>query len=164
MFHRNINYVKDKLPFIYMEFQFENIRETLYLKYLNNLKTGSNKLLINLDKLNSKINDLSVINTNSETFTEKNIITEKNLLSESTDYLFLKQWSKLNKIHKIIKIKEFIKTLECNQDDKEQIQDEIIEIVKNFNKFKITYDEKKGRIISIPTLTFSNGKYKLNLC
>lgn len=147
-----------------MEFQIEDIRKTLYLKYLNNLKTGSNKLIINLDKLSNKINDLSVVNTISETNTEKNILSDKKLLYENTDYLFLKQWNKLNKIHKIIKIKEFIKTLECQQEEKDLLQDELIEIVKNISKFKITYDEKKGRIISIPTLTFSDGKYKLQTC
>ncbi len=144
-----------------MEYQIENIRETLYLKYLNNLKTGCNKLTINLDKLNSKINELSVVNVNSET-KNNDIITETDLLSESTDYLFLKPWNKLNKIHKIIKIKEFIKTLDCQQKEKEKLQDELIETVKNVNKFKITYDEKKGRIISIPSLSFSDGKYKLD--
>ena len=62
-----------------MEFQIENIRENLYLKYLNNLKTGSNKLSINLDKLSNKINELSVVNTNSETKNNE-IITETDLL------------------------------------------------------------------------------------
>lgn len=144
-----------------MEFQIEQIRENLYLKYLTNLKIGSSKLSLNLDKLTSKISELSAINTMSEVKVN-DPITETDLLSENIDYLFLKPWNKLNKIHKIIKIKEFVKTLDCQQKDKESLQEELIETVKNVSKFKITYDEKKGKIISIPSLTFTDGKYKLN--
>lgn len=144
-----------------MEYQLENIKENLYLKYLNNLKIGSNKLSINTDTLAKKIDDLTITNINSETKVNDNV-TETDLLSENIDYLFLKPWNKLNKIHKIIKIKEFVKTLDCQQKEKEMLQDELVEIVKNINKFKVTYDDKKGRIISIPTLTFSDNKYKLS--
>ncbi len=155
------NKVKGKIPLIIMEYQIEQIRENLYLKYLNNLKLGSTKLTVNLDKLTNKINELAVINTISEVKINDQV-TETDLLSENIDYLFLKPWNKLNKIHKIIKIKEFVKTLDCQQKDKEKLQEDLIETVKNISKFKITYDEKKGRIISIPTLTFSDGKYKLD--
>jgi hypothetical protein len=144
-----------------MEFQIENIRDNLYLKYLHNLKNGTNKLTINIDDLTSKINELSVINTNSETKVN-DIVTETDLLSENIDYLFLKPWNKINKIHKIIKLKEFVKSLDCSEKDKENLKEELIENIKTNNKFKITYDEKKGRIISIPNLSFSNGKYNIN--
>ena len=144
-----------------MEFQIENIRDNLYLKYLNNLKNGTNKLTVNIDNLTSKINELSVINTNSETKVN-DIVTETDLLSENIDYLFLKPWNKINKIHKIIKLKEFVKSLDCSEKDKENLKEELIENIKTNNKFKITYDEKKGRIISIPNLSFSNGKYNIN--
>jgi hypothetical protein len=144
-----------------MEFQIENIRDNLYLKYLNNLKNGTNKLTVNIDNLTSKINELSVINTNSEKKVN-DIVTETDLLSENIDYLFLKPWNKINKIHKIIKLKEFVKSLDCSEKDKENLKEELIENIKTNNKFKITYDEKKGRIISIPNLSFSNGKYNIN--
>jgi hypothetical protein len=144
-----------------MEFQIENIRDNLYLKYLNNLKNGTNKLTVNIDNLTSKINELSAINTNSETKVN-DVVTETDLLSENIDYLFLKPWNKINKIHKIIKLKEFVKSLDCSEKDKENLKEELIENIKTNNKFKITYDEKKGRIISIPNLSFSNGKYNIN--
>lgn len=144
-----------------MEYQIENIRDNLYLKYLNNLKNGTNKLTINIDNLTSKINELSVVNTNSETKIN-DVLTETDLLSENIDYLFLKPWNKLNKIHKIIKIKEFVKSLDCPEKEKENLKEELVENIKTNNKFKITYDEKKGRIISIPNLSFSNGKYNIN--
>jgi hypothetical protein len=144
-----------------MEFQIENIRDNLYLKYLHNLKNGTNKLTINIDDLTTKINELCAINTNSETKIH-DIVTETDLLSENIDYLFLKPWNKINKIHKIIKLKEFVKSLDCSEKDKENLKEELIENIKTNNKFKITYDEKKGRIISIPNLSFSNGKYNIN--
>jgi predicted component of type VI protein secretion system len=148
-----------------MEFeQIKNIQDYLYLKYLKNLKIESNKLLINTDILTNKINDLNFNNNISETKLNDNItITETDILSENIDYLFLKPWNKINKIHKIIKIKEFIKTMNGNLKEKEDLQEEIINVIKDKHKFKLSYDEKKGKIISIPSLVFSNGKYILNI-
>ena len=145
-----------------MEFQIEHIKKNLNLKYLHNLKIGTHKLSINTTNLCNKINELTISTINSELKNNDTLI-ETDILSENIDYLFLKSWNKINKIHKIIKIKEFIKNLDCNEKDKENLQDELIEIIKTQNKFKINYDEKKGRIISIPTLNFMNGKYSLTI-
>jgi hypothetical protein len=146
---------------IIMEYNIENIKEKVYLEYLNNLSTGSNKLSIDTQILNKKIstlnkisNKIKVLNTVSE------INTDTDILSENIDYLYLKPWSKLNQIHKIIKIKEYINSLtDCNLKEKEILIDKLIDLIKIKSKLKLKYDDTKGKIISISVLCYSNNKY-----
>jgi hypothetical protein len=144
-----------------MEFHFENIKENLYLKYLNNLKISSNKLSIDTQLLNKKINDLNnaLISENKSPTIISDVNSDTDILSENTDYLFLKPWSKLNQIHKVIKIKEFLNNLECQSKEKDSLKEQLIDFVKTKKKVKFTYDEAKGKIISISALSFANGKY-----
>lgn len=144
-----------------MEFHFENIKENLYLKYLNNLKISSNKLSIDTQLLNMKINDLNnaLISENKSPTIISDVNSDTDILSENTDYLFLKPWSKLNQIHKVIKIKEFLNNLECQSKEKDSLKEQLIDFVKTKKKVKFTYDEAKGKIISISVLSFANGKY-----
>lgn len=144
-----------------MEFHFENIKENLYLKYLNNLKISSNKLSIDTQLLNIKINDLNnaLISENKSPTIISDVNSDTDILSENTDYLFLKPWSKLNQIHKVIKIKEFLNNLECQSKEKDSLKEQLIDFVKTKKKIKFTYDEAKGKIISISALSFANGKY-----
>ncbi len=144
-----------------MEFYYENIKENLYLKFLNNLKIGSNKLSIDTQILNNKIINLNNI-LNSEIklpIIISDINSETDILSENTDYLFLKPWNKLNQIHKVIKIKEYLNNLDCNSKEKDFLKEQLIDFVKTKKKVKFTYDETKGNIISISALSFANGKY-----
>jgi len=155
------NIYKDTIPYILMEFNVENIKKTLHLKYLNNLKINSNKLSIDTKKLNKQIIDLHNI-LNNETklsITTNDINSETDILSENTDYLFLKPWNKLNQIHKVIKIKEYLNNLECQPKEKDNLKEQLIDFVKTKKKVKFTYDESKGKIISISALSFANGKY-----
>jgi hypothetical protein len=144
-----------------MEFHFENIKENLYLKYLNNLKTSSNKLSMDTQLLNKKISDLSnaLFSENKSPTIISDVNSETDILSENTDYLFLKPWNKLNQIHKVIKIKEFLNNLECQSKEKDFLKEQLIDFVKTKKKVKFTYDEAKGKIISISALSFANGKY-----
>jgi len=144
-----------------MEFHFENIKENLYLKYLNNLKTSSNKLSMDTQLLNKKISDLSntLFSENKSPTIISDVNSETDILSENTDYLFLKTWNKLNQIHKVIKIKEFLNNLECQSKEKDFLKEQLIDFVKTKKKVKFTYDEAKGKIISISALSFANGKY-----
>ena len=77
--------------------------------------------------------------------------------------LYNKSWSKLNAIHKIIKIKEFVNNIKIdNINDKEKLKDELVDLVKSkilTKKDKITYDEENGKIISIKNLQYKDGKY-----
>jgi hypothetical protein len=144
-----------------MEFHFENIKENLYLKYLNNLKTSSNKLSMDTQLLNKKISDLSntLFSENKSPTIISDVNSETDILSENTDYLFLKPWNKLNQIHKVIKIKEFLNNLECQSKEKDFLKEQLIDFVKTKKKVKFTYDEAKGKIISISALSYANGKY-----
>jgi hypothetical protein len=144
-----------------MEFHFENIKENLYLKYLNNLKISSNKLSIDTQILNKKISDLNNILISEYKLPTiiSDINSETDILSENTDYLFLKPWNKLNQIHKVIKIKEFLNNLECQTKEKDFLKEQLIDFIKTKKKVKFTYDEAKGKIISISALSFANGKY-----
>ena len=142
-----------------MEFTFDNIKENLYIKYLNNLCNSCIKQSINYSYLQNIINDLKK-NENIITVFENN--TETDGMSEKIDYLYTKPWSKLNQIHKIIKIKEFINNLDITDLEKENLKDDLIQIIKEKKKKnKIIYDDIKGKILSISTLTFSNGKYNI---
>ena len=144
-----------------MEFSVENIKKNLYLKYLNNLKINSNKLSIDTQVLSKKINDLNeiLINKTKPSSIINDLNSETDILSENTDYLFSKPWNKLNQIHKVIKIKEYLNNLECQSKEKDLLKEQLIDFVKTKRKVKFTYDETKGKIISISALSFANGKY-----
>ncbi len=139
-----------------MNYTIENIKETLETKYLNNLCLICQKQSINYTHLENKIkkkdiNNKVIKNTNS---------SETDMLTESTDYLYIKPWVKLNQIHKIIKIKEFINNININEKEKEILIENILELLKDkTKKNKIIYDSEKGKIISISCLKFENGKY-----
>jgi len=130
------------------------LQSNLKINYLNNLIIAANKSNIDTLNINKYLNKLS----NKEI---ENTITEKISETSDVEYLYLKAWNKLTIIHKIIKIKEFINNLDINDEiEKENLKDKIIEIVKK-KKIKINYDETKGKVISIPQLSFVNNNYIL---
>jgi hypothetical protein len=145
-----------------MEFDFGKIKLLLNIKYYTNLINTCQKNNIESSFLEIKKNSLLLQNTNINTIsdTEKSETIEK---SENIDYLYTKSWNKLNQIHKVIKIKEFINSLEIKENDKEELRENLIDMLKDKkNKNKINYDEVKCKIINIPLLTFVDGKYKLS--
>ena len=145
-----------------MEFDFEKIKLLLNIKYYTNLINTCQKNNIESSFLEIIKNSLLLQNTNINTIsdTEKSETIEK---SENIDYLYTKSWNKLNQIHKVIKIKEFINSLEIKENDKEELRENLIDMLKDKkNKNKINYDEVKCKIINIPLLTFIDGKYKLS--
>jgi hypothetical protein len=152
----------------------ETIEKSLEINYLTNLIKACEKNGLNKDLLEKKI---SLILEESET--KANIIKNSNSSlslnsseSPSTDqyndeYLYLKLWTKLSAIHKIIKIKEYVNMLLiANDKDKDELKEKLIDMVKNktiTKKDTVLYDSIKGKIISIPNLQFLNGKYTFNL-
>ena len=137
------------------EYNLENIQINLNIKYLNNLIIGCSKSNINCENIKMELkkldNDMQDIQNNS--ITEQKIkmgteITEKGLTeTETIEYLYLKPWSKLTQIHKVIKIKEFVNGLDIsNQNDKEILKDKLIIQIKEKTKNKINYDETKGKM------------------
>ena len=146
-----------------MEYNFEKIKLLLNIKYYKNLINICNKNNINSSFLENKKNNLLAqnINDNNISSNEPNI-TESDIISENIDYLYAKSWNKLNQIHKVIKIKEYINNLEINEHSKEELREHLIEIIKDKKKKnKINYDEVKCKIINITSLVFVDGKYKI---
>jgi len=139
------------------QFTLDSLKLNLQINYLNNLILAGNKLNLDTTHVSNQLNKL----TNKEL--ENYTATEKVSETSNTDYLYLKSWSKLTIIHKIIKIKEFINNLDIdNENEKEILKDKIIELIKNKKiKIKINYDETKGKVISIPQLSFVNNTYIL---
>ena len=94
------------------------------------------------------------IYTNTETET---ILTD--------DYVYKKPWNKLNSIHKIIKIKEFINNIMIDDIEmKKLLKNQLVNMIKNkklTKKSDIEYDHINGKIISIPSLQFKNNKYNI---
>ena len=96
-----------------------------------------------------------VTNSSSETENHKQIFADEDL--------YKKSWQKLNSIHKILKIKEFVNNLKMDSEkDKIKLKDELVGLIKDkvlTNKEKVKHDEVNGKIISLPNLQYKNGKY-----
>jgi hypothetical protein len=137
------------------------------LKYYNNLNKYliknniNNKHIIeHIDKLENKniikeIQEIKKTSTDTETH---------NIVSVTSDVnLYKKSWSKLNIIHKTIKIKEFVNNLKINSEkNREKIKNELILLLKNkvlTKKDKVVYDEERGIIVSLTELEYNNGMY-----
>ena len=94
----------------------------------------------------------------TETSCDK-IITD----TESNDYYYKKQWSKLALQHKIIKMKEFVNTLNIDtKEESEELKNKLIDLIKNkvlTKKEMVQYDEINCKITSIPLLKYKNGYY-----
>ena len=72
---------------------------------------------------------LKLENNDNVTVSDKN---DNITLSEKNNYLYLKPWTKLNIVHKNIKIKEFVNSLNIdNLHDKNNLKDNIINIIKD---------------------------------
>ena len=150
------------------EYDLETMQTNLNIKYLNNLINGCSKSNINCENIKEELKKLDN-DVQNYSITEQKIkiaidMTEKGITeTETIDYLYLKPWSKLTQIHKVIKIKEFVNSLDIsNQSEKENLKDKLIDQVKEKKtKNKINYDETKGKILSISNLSFENNKYIL---
>ena len=135
----------------------------LELKYFNNLNTSIIKSNLQIPWLTEHLNKLNgIVNSDTETQLVKkneNIIIPK-IIEEN---LYNKSWSKLNAIHKIIKIKEFVNNIKIdNENEKEKLKEELVDLVKTkvlTKKDKIIYDEENGKIISIKNLQYKDGLY-----
>ena len=136
----------------------------LELKYYTSLNTCLTKNNIDIDWLNNHINKLNdLVNSDTEIQTSKK--NDNLILNEPTNdtNLYKKSWSKLNAIHKIIKIKDFVNNIKIDNDsDREKLKDELVELIKTkvlTKKDKIVYDEENGKIISIKNLQYNDGVY-----
>lgn len=91
---------------------------------------------------------------NEATESELETVTESEILQKDISYLFKKPWTKLSNIHKIVKIKEYIRGLNYSSSVKSKIEKNLMKLLKSkkLNKEDFIYDEDMGRIISIHNL------------
>ena len=141
------------------------IKSNLNIKYYESLLYNLSQNDLNYIWLNNHYDSLVNIN---KTDTEKiiDIHTEKNIDISNIDsdkYLYTKSWSKLNVIHKKLKIKEFVNNLQINCDiERTQLLEKLNELIKLkilTKKDAVNYDEINGKIISLSNLQYNNNKY-----
>ena len=141
------------------------IKSNLNIKYYESLLYNLSQNDLNYIWLNNHYESLVNIN---KTDTEKMIDThteKKTDIShiDSDKYLYTKSWSKLNIIHKKLKIKEFVNNLQINCDtERTQLLDKLNDLIKLkilTKKDAVNYDEINGKIISLSNLQYNNNKY-----
>lgn len=153
------------------------INQKLEVKYYKSVKLFLEKnnceypwLNNHVDNLIAKLSDDKIANDKiSETLTEKKKDIETSSETETHKQIFAdedlykKPWQKLNSIHKILKIKEFVNNLKIDSEkDRVILKDELVLLVKTkvlTKKEKVKYDESNGKIISLPNLEYKDGKY-----
>jgi hypothetical protein len=125
----------------------DTIISNLNLQYYNNITQYMKKHEIS----NSAI--ISYFNKLNEKTTDSDSITKSDTCSAYDVNLYKKPWTKLNIIHKIIKIKEYVDNMEkLSNNKKTEMKDELINLVKTkilTKKDKVNYDEINGFVISI---------------
>jgi hypothetical protein len=145
-----------------VKLDFDSIKNNLNILYINNLIKTCEKNDIDKEVLNEALEKLII------PVEEIKKVPSLSTLSPSetnTEYLFQKQWNKLNLVHKKIKIKEFVNALELKDESQKQIiRDKLIALLDNktlTKKDSVLYDVAKAKIISIPMLQFKDGKYDI---
>lgn len=154
----------------------ELIKHNLQCLYYKNLETYANKHKIeivlpkNMDIItDSKLTQFESEFSQTETKnTEVDTETEKNTYSDITDdYIYRKPWNKLNVIHKIIKMKEFVNNLTIGDAEmKKHLKTQLVLMIKNkqlTKKNDVEYDHVVGRIISIPQLKYKDNTFTTSL-
>lgn len=152
-------------------FDIENIEKNLQVNYLTNLIKACEKNSIDKKELEVKLDELINDKKNmKKSVSSQNLTNTESPTSQqkfSDEYLYLKPWTKLTAIHKIIKIKEYVNMLLIdNEEEKKELKENLIEMVKNkmiTKKDSVLYDSTKGKIISIPLLQYKNGKYYIKI-
>ena len=144
----------------------DNINNYLQDNYYTNIKNYLQKNNINNDYINKHIKNIKYNEIISKSSSESNIMVESLQPIHYKDFdnnVYKKVWSKLNIIHKIIKIKEFIESLNITSiTEKNELTNELIYLIRT-NKIKnnenLTYDENNGKIKSLSNLQFDNDRY-----
>jgi len=160
--------------------ELQKIIDTLDCKYYESIQLYLNKYstepYINIDWLDAYIDDTNRdLQYDINTETEKKKEELNNLVSQETDnhnqifsdeQCYIKPWVKLNSIHKILKIKEFVNNLQTSEENRKELKDELVELVKTkilTKKEHVKYDEVNGKVISLTNLKYNNNKYYYNI-
>jgi hypothetical protein len=128
---------------------------------MDTLKHEVTKLYYKNLEIQAKKNNISIklptLQLNYDNNTEEIHTETETIYSE--DFVYKKQWNKLNSIHKIIKVKEFINKLDISDNEmKKHLINQFTLMIKNkklTKKSDVEYDHIHGNIISIPSLKIS---------
>ena len=124
--------------------------DNLYNTYID-IQAKKNKINISIPSTSTAIDDITLTN-------ESDV---QQIYSD--EYIYRKAWNKLNSIHKVIKIKEFITNLSSNDIEmKKTLKTKLVDMIKNkklTKKTDVNYDMVNGNIISIPILQYVDNKY-----
>lgn len=136
------------------------IIKKLEIKYYSSLNTTLIKNNNEIEWVTTHINKLNKIESDNEVI---NKIDNVNLENQNDENLYKKSWSKLNPIHKIIKLKEFVNNLNFDiENNREELKELLSNLVKTkilTKKDKIDYDELNGKVLSIKNLQYKDNKY-----
>jgi hypothetical protein len=147
----------------------QNIITELNIKYYKNIIRTLAKSDISydwlddhLEKLEKTYNDKDV-EESTETKQKTSTESETHSMIFSDEEFYKKPWAKLNPIHKVLKLKEFINNLKNISDkEKNELKEKVVELVKTkilTKKEKVDYDSVNGRILSLTNLEYKDGKY-----
>lgn len=144
----------------------DNLINNFNISYYNNINKYLIKHNINNKTIVEHLSSLS--SQQNETNTENESVTSSvsNVVANQDDFIYKKPWMKLNVVHKIIKMKEFVNNLNLsNEKERTKIKNELVELIKNktiTKKNTVNYDENQGTIISLKHLEYIDGNYKYN--
>lgn len=154
----------------------QSVSQKLNLKYYKSLQISLSHEDITIDWLNQHINSLQdTINDRTDTPTTTDVATVITSASKQVNdmnkhsqifedaSIYKKPWVKLNPIHKILKIKEYVNSLKIySEKERALLKDELIELIKIkvlTKKENVDYDQVNGKIESLKNLQYENGKY-----
>ena len=146
----------------------DNLINNFNISYYNNINKYLIKHNINNKTIAEHLSSLSSQQNETNTNTENETITSSvsTVVANQDDFIYKKPWIKLNVVHKIIKMKEFVNNLTLpNEKERTKIKNELIELIKNktiTKKNTVNYDENQGTIISLKHLEYIDGNYKYN--
>jgi len=117
-----------------------------------------------INKFNNKMNldnKLYISKYLEENLNKSNVTSR---IKNITDMIYNQEWRKLHFTNKKIKIKEFINKLKINNPNTnlDEVENEILNEIKNKNKIKIEYDKLNGYILDITNLNIKNNIYFLS--
>jgi hypothetical protein len=138
---------------------------------MNTIQLNMNKLYLqNLNSyaIKNKISIDTNVDLQLDQTSEENILKNEDTdVVYSDEYIYKKTWNKLNKIHKIIKLKEFVNNLQINDMDmKKKLKTNLVDMCKDkklSKKTDVNYDSVNGTILSIPILQYNNNKYTISV-
>jgi len=147
-----------------------NIIRKLDCRYYESLLYTLNKTSGELEWLENHLQSLKE-NNMTESIHEKKVEKSEDSIEENTNRkqlfsdedFYKKPWNKLNSIHKILKIKEYVKNLKnISEKNKSELIEQLTGLVKTkvlTKKDKINYDDTNGKIISFINLEYKDNIY-----